>query len=188
MNLSRRDFLGVAGGLAAGIPLAGQVGSADDFPRSRPPARVDQPAKKLAVVFSSVVFWLMHSLNPSAWSSPLVGVNLFGAGVVLALAYRVSGNIWFPTALHFAWNIGQGVVLQLPVSGIRMDGVVDLEVNGAMPAWLTGGEFGLEASVLVTAVEAAQVLLFVWIFSGRRDAVSPVVLLQASPTHESIAS
>ena len=62
----------------------------------------------------------MLALNPNAWSSPLIGVNLFGAGVLLALAYMLSGNIWFPTVVHFAWNFAQGVLLGIPVSGIAI--------------------------------------------------------------------
>ncbi|MEO7650661.1 MAG: CPBP family intramembrane glutamic endopeptidase [Bryobacteraceae bacterium] len=50
----------------------------------------------LGVVFSSLLFWLLHSLNPAAWSSPLVGVNLFGAGVVLALPISPAATSGFP--------------------------------------------------------------------------------------------
>src|SRR5262249_21607212 len=61
---------------------------------------VDIRRPVFGVLFSSTVFWLLHSLNPAAWSSPIVSLNLCGAGIVLALAYRTSGNIWFPRAMH----------------------------------------------------------------------------------------
>ncbi len=108
-----------------------------------------------AVIFSSVVFWLVHFMNPHAWSSPLVAVNLFGAGVVLALAYMVSRNIWFPTVLHFAWNFTQGVVLGIPVSGVTIDGIIRFVPAGTLPEWVTGGKFGLEASIVCTVAEFA---------------------------------
>lgn len=111
------------------------------------------------VIFTSILFWLIHALNPSAWASPIVSLNLFGAGVLLALAYRLSGNIWFPTAMHFAWNLGQGVLFSIPVSGLPIDGLVQLKRNDSMPGWLTGGEFGLEGSILIFALEVAMIAI-----------------------------
>ncbi|MCH9647286.1 MAG: CPBP family intramembrane metalloprotease [Deltaproteobacteria bacterium] len=122
---------------------------------------------KWAVILSSLLFWLFHSLNPAAWSSPLVAINLFGAGIVLALAYLASGNLWFPTVVHFAWNAAQGVLLELPISGIETDGLVDLELTDKLPFWLTGGAFGFEASLLATVSEAFLALLFLWIYERR---------------------
>jgi hypothetical protein len=96
---------------------------------------------------------LLHALNPAAWTSPVVSVNLFGAGVALALAYRASGNIWFPTAMHFGWNFSQGVLFEVPVSGLRTDGLLDVQLIETAPIWLTGGKFGIEGSVLATIAE-----------------------------------
>lgn len=119
------------------------------------------------VLFSSFLFWLVHSLNPSAWSSPLVGINLFGAGVVLALAYLVSGNIWFPTALHFGWNMAQGPFFSVPISGIQVEGIFSLRLTDRLPGWLTGGAFGLEASIMTTLVEAVLIGVFLAILRSR---------------------
>lgn len=119
---------------------------------------IDRPVAGALV--SSLFFWLAHSLNPAAWSNALVGVNLFGAGIVLALAYLASGNIWFPTVVHFAWNLTQGVVFELPVSGLKTDGLIDVSVDA--PIWLAGGAFGLEASVLITIAEILMALLLGW--------------------------
>lgn len=127
------------------------------------------------VIFSSSVFWLVHAFNPSVWSSPLIPLNLFGAGVSLALAYRVAGNIWFPTAMHFGWNFAQGVVFEIPVSGLRTDGLIDLELTGSAPNWLTGGAFGLEASVIVTVIELGLSTFFL-VLLMRRAPESTAVL------------
>jgi len=78
------------------------------------------------------------------------------------LAYQVSGNLWFPTALHFAWNFCQGVVFQLPVSGIRTDGLIDVWVAPTAPLWLTGGAFGLEGSALITGTQGLLIFLLRW--------------------------
>ena len=121
-----------------------------------------------ALLLSSVVFWLFHGLNPAAWSSPLVPLNLFLAGILLGLAYLASGDLWFPTFVHYAWNAMQGVVLELPISGVETDGVVDLERTGDLPVWLTGGAFGFEASILSTASEVVLcVVFYLWWRRGR---------------------
>lgn len=111
------------------------------------------------ILFSSVVFWLLHSLNPAVWSSPMIAINLFGAGVTLALAYRTGGNIWFPTSMHFGWNFAQGVLFEIPVSGIRTDGLFDLRIVESSPEWFTGGSFGIEGSILATFAEVGMSIL-----------------------------
>jgi membrane protease YdiL (CAAX protease family) len=120
-------------------------------------------------VFTSAVFWILHALNPSAWSSPIIAVNLFLAGVVLALAYRVGGNIWFPTALHFGWNCAEGVLFEIPVSGIRTDGLLDVRLVETAPIWLTGGTFGIEGSVLLTVAEMLMTASFAIVLLRRVD-------------------
>jgi membrane protease YdiL (CAAX protease family) len=130
------------------------------------------------VVFSSFVFWILHALNPAAWSSPIVSVNLFGAGITLALAYIVSRNIWFPTAMHFAWNVTQGVVFQIPISGIMTDGLFDVRLVDSAPLWLTGGSFGLEGSLLVTGAEVVMsVVMGVALFKRRSEV--PIAVAEA---------
>jgi membrane protease YdiL (CAAX protease family) len=136
---------------------------------------VDLGRPAWGVIVSAILFWLAHAFNPAAWSPPLVPLNMIGAGVTLALAYRVAGNIWFPTAMHFGWNFAQGVVFEIPVSGIRTDGLIDFVVIESAPSWLTGGAFGLEASVMVTLVEAGLTATFLVLLRGRA-AESPDVL------------
>lgn len=128
------------------------------------------------VVFTSVYFWLAHAMNTDVWTSVVITpINMFGAGVVLALAYMVSRNIWFPTALHFGWNLAQGVLLSLPISGMAVEGVVRLRPVDGAPAWLTGGGFGLEASVAVTVVEVLMIGGFLLLLQRRaRHCCGPV--------------
>ncbi len=121
----------------------------------------------LGVGVTAVIFWLFHSLNPHAWSSPIIPLNLLLGGVALALAYRASGNIWFPTALHFAWNLMQGVVLGMPISGMPTAALARLTPAPDAPVWLTGGAFGLESSVLLNLPVALLIPLFLWVIRRR---------------------
>jgi membrane protease YdiL (CAAX protease family) len=111
------------------------------------------------VLISSLLFWLVHAFNPSAWISPLVGLNLFMAGILLSLAYMLARDIWFPTIMHFAWNFTQGIVLDIPISGIDSPGIVEVNRSNKVPDWITGGEFGLEASAVTAVVQACVALL-----------------------------
>lgn len=134
----------------------------------------------IGVIVNSLLFWLVHSLNPAAWSSPLVGVNLFGAGVVLSLAYLASGNIWFPTSLHFAWNFAQGLLLSVPISGIKVEGIFNLRITDWQPAWIarlfTGGNFGLEASIITTLVELMLIGLLLLTMKSRQETPVEAIL------------
>ena len=123
----------------------------------------------VGVIVTSTIFWLMHSLNNEVWSSPIPSINLFLAGVELALAYQVSRNIWFPTALHFSWNYVQGAVFGFPVSGNEVNGLVKIALDPETSGWLSGGAFGLEGSVLITLGELVTIALFLWVLHTRRQ-------------------
>lgn len=112
-----------------------------------------------AVAVTSVIFVLLHAA--AIGDSFLAAVNLLAAGILLGIAYQLSGNLWLPISLHFAWNMLLGPVLGLSVSGQALDiGHKLVEVTG--PEWLTGGDFGVEASLAATAATLiATVLIYV---------------------------
>lgn len=100
----------------------------------------------VALVISSLIFGFVHLSNEDAtvWSSIAIAIE---AGLVLGAAYAVSGNLWFPIGIHWAWNYMQGVVLGFDVSGKPAEcRLVDSYVTG--PDIISGGAFGPEASVL----------------------------------------
>ena len=69
------------------------------------------------------------------------------AGVLLAAAYLRSRALWLPWGIHLAWNAVLGVGFGLPVSGLTQFAVV-VQGTAQGPEWLTGGGYGLEASVV----------------------------------------
>ena len=96
-----------------------------------------------AILVFSVLFGLVHLLNPGASIWGLI--NTIVIGVFLAIAYLRTRALWFPWGFHFAWNLTLGLILGLPVSGFRVFNVI---VHGTTsgPKWLTGGGYGLEAA------------------------------------------
>jgi membrane protease YdiL (CAAX protease family)/8-oxo-dGTP pyrophosphatase MutT (NUDIX family) len=104
------------------------------------------PAVSVAV--TSVLFALFHALNPNpSWPAML---NIALAGAVFGLAVERTGTLWLAVGYHFTWNLIQGPLLGMPVSGMAWEGVLALGSGG--PPLLTGGLFGPEGGLLATAV------------------------------------
>jgi membrane protease YdiL (CAAX protease family) len=124
----------------------------------------------VALACSSVLFGLFHAMNPNL--TPVALLNLVLAGLAMGYGYVVTGNLWLPIAYHFAWNLTQGPVLGLPVSGMRYGGL--LTVNGSGTGRLiTGGAFGPEGGVLGTLVLLSAFPVFWWWGRKRQKADYP---------------
>jgi membrane protease YdiL (CAAX protease family) len=123
----------------------------------------------LAVAISALFFGAAHIFNPGAtvWSSAAIAVE---AGVMLALLYHLTRSLWACIGLHAGWNIVQGTLYGIPVSGAAVDGW--LVSNRTGPAWLSGGVFGAEASVVALLVCSLFTLTLVWA-ARRRHSIVP---------------
>lgn len=97
-----------------------------------------------ALAASALVFGAMHGIldNGSVVSGVAVALE---AGVLLSLAFWATRDLWLPIGMHAGWNLTLGGVFGSAVSGSPVPGVIVPAIEG--PVWLTGGPFGLEASV-----------------------------------------
>lgn len=111
----------------------------------------------LALIISSVLFALAHLGNDGANLLAVISVTV--AGVLLAGAYMLTRRLWFPVGLHFAWNYCLMAVFSVTVSGHPSNGVLEGKVSGA--DWLTGGAFGVEASVLTPIIVSIAATYFI---------------------------
>lgn len=102
-----------------------------------------------ALAVSSAIFGLAHITNPNAtWvSSAAIAIE---AGVLLGAVYMLTRRLWAVAGTHFAWNYTQGGVFGVSVSGMPVEGMVQSRLVG--PQWISGGEFGIEASALTVAI------------------------------------
>ncbi|MEA2165755.1 MAG: protease family protein [Thermoanaerobaculia bacterium] len=117
-----------------------------------------------AVLLMSFVFAALHGRNSAiSW---LALINLFLAGILLALAYARYERLWFPIGIHLGWNLLSGPVLGYNVSGFIPSETVWKTVGRGTP-WLTGGLFGIEGSVWIAVVELAGIVLL--LRSGKID-------------------
>ena len=103
----------------------------------------------IALAGSSLLFALLHSGNPSVWSTWVPMTELFAAGFILGISYTFTKNLWFPTFFHFGWNFFQGL-FGFEISGINVDSwkMISHENTGNVPDIVSGGAFGIEGSVI----------------------------------------
>ncbi|MBI4944312.1 MAG: CPBP family intramembrane metalloprotease [Actinobacteria bacterium] len=124
-----------------------------------------------ALAGSAVLFGAAHLANPGAtvWGALAIAVE---AGLMLGLAYVVTGRLWLPIGLHAAWNYVQGGVFGVAVSGNDIGGSVWSSAPVAGRDALTGGGFGVEASPAAVVVCLA-VSAVLWVTARRRGLVVP---------------
>jgi len=116
-----------------------------------------------AAGISGLVFGLLHVTNPDGtwWGAIAIALE---AGILFAAVYILTRSLWWCIGLHMAWNITQGPVFGSIVSG-----------TGAQDSWflsswtgpeiLTGGQFGLEASIVPVILLGAlgvALLVYAW--------------------------
>ena len=100
----------------------------------------------ISVIVSSVVFGAVHLTNPDATLTGAIFISI-EAGLLLAAAYMLTRRLWLGIGFHIAWNYTQSAVFGGVVSGsIAQPGLFKTVFTG--PDLMTGGGFGLEASLI----------------------------------------
>src|ERR1700677_1949784 len=117
---------------------------------------IDAMGPTLATIVFSLVFAALHMFNPAANRASFV-VTVFSSWL-LSVAYLRTRALWVCWGWHFAWNASMCVLFGLPVSGITEFSPV-IQSNTVGPTWITGGDYGPEAS----AVTAIVILIGIFI-------------------------
>lgn len=125
-----------------------------------------------SLAFTSALFGFLHFVNPDAtWFSSLA--IALEAGILLGAAYLLTRRLWLAIGIHAAWNFTQGWVFSVPVSGGNAPlGLLITRRIG--PDWLTGGDFGLEASVVAMVVATLAGLLMLHRAIAKRGLIAPI--------------
>lgn len=97
-----------------------------------------------AIVISALLFGLAHL--PGEGAGVLAIGNTIVAGAFFAAAYMLTRRLWLCIGIHVAWNYTLGSIFSISVSGNDSKGYLIGKLTG--PEWLTGGTYGLEASVV----------------------------------------
>lgn len=126
----------------------------------------------IALAITSALFGLGHIFNPDAslFAAFAIAVE---AGILLGAAYMLTRRLWLAIGIHAAWNFTQGWVFSVPVSGGEVPlGLFITRRTG--PDWLTGGDFGLEASVVAMVVATLAGVLMLRRALANRQVVAPM--------------
>jgi membrane protease YdiL (CAAX protease family) len=128
---------------------------------------VDGLGPSTAVGGMAVLFAAAHLGNPGmeGATAVLAVIDLMLGAILLGLAYLRTRRLALPIGIHFGWNWTQGSLLGFDVSGLDQAGWLLPEMLGK-PRWLTGGEFGPEASIFALLVDTAAIALM-WRWKGR---------------------
>lgn len=125
----------------------------------------------VALAITSALFGAAHLMNPNANAVAAIGIGL-EAGVMLGAAYMLTRRLWLAIGIHAAWNFTQGELWDIPVSGTLVRGLVEAELSG--PPLLSGGQFGLEASVIAMVVALAFGGYVLWRAVAKGQLVRPM--------------
>ncbi len=102
----------------------------------------------LAVAGSSVFFAVIH-LD----FRPVVLLNITLYALFASFVALEQGNLWLIAGIHAGWNYVQGNVFGLPVSGNpEASSLWSFGPASGSHSLLTGSDFGVEASLVGTAV------------------------------------
>jgi uncharacterized protein len=105
----------------------------------------------LALTMTALFFGFSHLSNPNAtvWSAIAIALE---AGVSFGAVYMATRSLWFAIGFHTAWNFLQGNIFGVAVSGngAPTDSLFVPLIQGNQ--WLTGGAFGIEASVIAVVL------------------------------------
>jgi membrane protease YdiL (CAAX protease family) len=134
-----------------------------------------------AQVALALLFAFAHWGNPGMEGAAKVwaSFDIALAAIALGLAYLRTGSLALPIGLHLGWNWAQGYLLGFGVSGVDMSGWLQPVFQG-LPSWITGGDFGPEASAMGVIADLAM-LAVIWKWPAANVATECVAHAQPAP-------
>lgn len=114
----------------------------------------------IALTLTALFFGLSHLSNPNAtlWSASAIALE---AGISFGAVYMATRSLWVVMGFHTAWNFLQGTIFGVAVSGngAPTDSLFTPLIQGNQ--WLTGGAFGIEASVIAVVLGLGLGIYFI---------------------------
>lgn len=117
-----------------------------------------------AQILIAGLFLLTHLNNPGMSGSIkiLASVNIFIASICFGIAYFKTKKLAMAIGIHFMANLTQGTFLGFGVSGEKELSWLTPIIADA-PDWITGGVFGLEASIVgLTTLILLTASIYFW--------------------------
>lgn len=107
----------------------------------------------LALCLTSVAFGALHAANPGA--SPMAVAGVTAAGLFLGALVLRFHSLWPAIGAHLGWNWALAGPGDVSVSGLDIADVPGYDGAPAGPAWLSGGDFGVEAGLVAVTILGA---------------------------------
>ncbi len=124
----------------------------------------------IAIVAGGLYFSAMHLISIIPILTPLLTISILAAGIaanaLFVALYIRSRSLWLPIGFHAGWNFALAAILGTTMSGHAGSyGLFQTELSGRDV--LTGGEFGVETSVIAVVLMIVLSICVLWISRGR---------------------
>jgi len=125
----------------------------------------------LALTISAIIFGALHLANPNSSLVAAICIAIF-AGLLLGAAYIYKRNLWFPIAIHFAWNFMQSGILGAITSGNeKTSSLLTTQITGSK--LITGGGFGPEATIQATVFGLIAAIILLYLNKKQNKLINP---------------
>jgi len=93
--------------------------------------------------------------------------------IILSGAFILTRRVWLCWGIHWGWNFTQDGILGMPNSGVELlPSWFNSEISG--PVWLTGGDIGIELSVLGVLLNIIVGIILIKISIKHKKILPPV--------------
>lgn len=106
-----------------------------------------------AIIITSALFSASHIGAIKAGIIP--SLNVFGAGLLFAIACYKTKNLWLPIVIHFIWNFSVSSILYKPITDYK--GLELFQLKGSK--LFAGGEDGVQSTILTTLTIIIVIML-----------------------------
>ena len=134
-----------------------------------------------SLALSSFIFGALHLVNPHSTVATAFAIAVEG-GLLLGSAYVYSRTLWFPIAVHFAWNFTQTGIFGAVTSGnIIHESLLSSNLSGN--ELVSGGAFGPEASIQAFVFCLIASILMLMLSHRQNKIIKPFRLTQKQNRH-----
>jgi len=113
----------------------------------------------VAAIIVSVCFSLFHFINNSYEFPVSAALGLFTAGLLFTWVREISGGLWIPIGIHFAWDAASGWFNLLARQSPHL-----IMTSYTVPTWLVG-EFGVSDWIMLSIFAASA-----WVYRSKMNA------------------
>jgi membrane protease YdiL (CAAX protease family) len=111
----------------------------------------------VGILTNALLFGLLHMFNPGATVFSVINTVLHG--ILYSLFFLKRDSVWLDGGVHSGWNFSQSCIFGQHTSGMPLMASVFAMTSPTGKSFLTGGDYGLEASVISTVVSVIVFIL-----------------------------